>query len=72
MRCDYRILVGTPEWKRAFERPKLRWEDTIEIDFREIYYVGVDVVQLLRVVAVFCGLITNLKSFIRAGNFLSS
>jgi hypothetical protein len=32
----YRVLVGKPEGKRPFERPRRRWEDGIKMDFREI------------------------------------
>jgi hypothetical protein len=32
----YRVLVGRPEGKRPFERPRLRWEDGIRMDLREI------------------------------------
>jgi hypothetical protein len=32
----YRILVGKPEGKRPLERPRRRWEDGINMDFREI------------------------------------
>ena len=28
----YRVLVGKPEGKRPFGRPKCRWEDNIEMD----------------------------------------
>jgi hypothetical protein len=29
-RSVYRILVGKPERKRSFGRPRLRWEDAIK------------------------------------------
>jgi hypothetical protein len=32
----YRVLVGEPEGKRPFVRPKLRWEDGIKMDLMEI------------------------------------
>jgi hypothetical protein len=32
----YRVLVGKPEGKRPLERPRLRWEDGINLDLREI------------------------------------
>jgi hypothetical protein len=32
----YRVLVGKPEGKRPFERPRHRWEDAIRMDLREI------------------------------------
>jgi hypothetical protein len=39
----YRVLVGKPEGKRPLERPRLRWEDGIKMDRREIGWgCGVD------------------------------
>jgi transcription termination factor 2 len=35
-RSPYRILVGKPEGKRPFGRPRGRWVDNIKIDLREI------------------------------------
>jgi hypothetical protein len=32
----YRVLVGKPEGKRQFGRPRRRWEDGIRMDLREI------------------------------------
>ena len=32
-RCA-RVLVGKPEGKRSLGRPRRRWEDNIEMDFR--------------------------------------
>jgi hypothetical protein len=34
-RGAYRALVGKPEGRRQLERPRRRWEDSIEMDFRE-------------------------------------
>jgi hypothetical protein len=31
----YRVLVGTPEWKRPLGWIRLRWEDGIKMDLRE-------------------------------------
>jgi hypothetical protein len=36
VRNAYSILVGKPEGKRPFRRPRDRYEDNITIDFREI------------------------------------
>jgi hypothetical protein len=33
-RNAYRILVGKPEGKRPFVRPRRRWEDNIRINLR--------------------------------------
>jgi hypothetical protein len=32
----YKVLVGKPEGKRPLTRPRLRWEDGIKMDLREI------------------------------------
>ena len=32
----YRVLVGKPEGKRPLGRPRLRWEDNIRMDLREV------------------------------------
>jgi hypothetical protein len=42
----YRVLVGRPECKRPLGRTKRRWEDNIEMDFREIGIDGVNWIQL--------------------------
>jgi hypothetical protein len=31
-----RVLVGKPERKRPLERPSLRWEDDIKMDYQEV------------------------------------
>jgi hypothetical protein len=41
-----RILVGMPEGKRPQGRPKHRWVGNIEMDLREIGWVGMDWVDL--------------------------
>jgi hypothetical protein len=32
----HRVLVGKPEGKRPFERPRHRWEDNIKMDLQEV------------------------------------
>ena len=32
----HRVLVGKPEGKRPLGRPRLRWEDNIKMDLREV------------------------------------
>jgi hypothetical protein len=32
----HRVLVGKPEEKRPFGRPRRRWEDNIKMDFQEV------------------------------------
>jgi hypothetical protein len=41
-RNSYRILVGKPEGKGPLGRPRLRCEDNIRMDLREIGWGGVD------------------------------
>ena len=32
----HRVLVGKPEGKRTFVRPRRRWEDNIKMDLQEV------------------------------------
>jgi hypothetical protein len=41
-----RILVGKPEGKRPLGRPRRRWVDNIQMDLREIGWVGLDWIDL--------------------------
>jgi hypothetical protein len=45
-RVVYRVLVGRPEGKRSLGRPRLRWEDNIKLDLKEIGIDGVNWIQL--------------------------
>jgi hypothetical protein len=45
-RNAYRILVGNPEGKRPLGRPRHRWVNNIETDFREIGWDGMDWIDL--------------------------
>jgi hypothetical protein len=38
----YKVLVGKPEGRRLLGRPRLRWEDAVRMDLREIGLGGVD------------------------------
>jgi len=42
----YRVLVGKPEGKSPLGRPRLRWEDNIEMDLQEVRYGGMDWIDL--------------------------
>ena len=35
-RGTYRVLVGKPEGKRPFGRPRCRWEDNTELDLHKV------------------------------------
>jgi hypothetical protein len=36
----YRTLLGKPERRRKLGRPRLRWEDNIKMDLREMRWGG--------------------------------
>jgi hypothetical protein len=42
VRNAYKILVGMPEGKGPFGRPRCRWEDNVKTDLGEIGFGGVD------------------------------
>jgi hypothetical protein len=44
----YRVLVGRPEGERPLGRPRRRWEDNINMDFREIGIDGANWIQLVQ------------------------
>jgi hypothetical protein len=46
MRNVYKILVGKPEGKRTFGRPRRVWEDNIGMDLREIGWDDVDWIRV--------------------------
>jgi hypothetical protein len=45
-RNEYRNLVGKPEGRRPFVRPRRRQEDNIKMDVREIGWGGMDWIDL--------------------------
>jgi len=45
----YRVLVGKPEEKRPFGRPRRRWEDNIKMDLQEVGFGGMDWLSCLRI-----------------------
>jgi hypothetical protein len=45
-RNAYRILVGKPNGKRPLGRPRRRWVDNSEMDFREVGSDGMDWIDL--------------------------
>jgi hypothetical protein len=38
----YRVLLGKPEGRRPHGRPRLRWEDDIKMDLKEVGCGGMD------------------------------
>jgi hypothetical protein len=47
----YKVLVGNPEGKRHFARPRRRWEDGIRMDRREIGWWMLSGFNWLRIAA---------------------
>jgi hypothetical protein len=45
-RGTYKVLVGKPEEKRPLGRPRLRWEDSLKIDYQEVGSGGMDCIEL--------------------------
>jgi hypothetical protein len=37
---------GKPEGKRPFGRPRRRWEDNIKMDLQEVWFGGMDWIEL--------------------------
>jgi hypothetical protein len=42
----YRVLLGKPEGKRPLGKPRLRWEDNINMDIQEMGCGGMDWTEL--------------------------
>jgi len=69
----HRVLVGIPEGKRPFGRPRLRWED-IKMDLRDVGGGG-DWMELALDRDRWRALVNTLMNFrvpYSAGNFLTS
>jgi hypothetical protein len=47
-RGAYRVLVGKPEGRKPLGKPRLRWEDNIKIDLREVEWGSTDWIDLVR------------------------
>jgi hypothetical protein len=45
-RGAYRVLIWKPEGRRQLGRPRLRWEDNIKMDLREVGWGIVDWIEL--------------------------
>jgi len=44
----YRVLVGKPEGKRPLGKPRLKWEDNIKMDLRDVGCGGMDWIGLVK------------------------
>jgi hypothetical protein len=42
----YRVLVGKPDGKRPFGRPRRRWDDNIKMVLQEVGCGGMDWIEL--------------------------
>ena len=42
----YSFVVGKPDGKRPLGRPRLRWEDNIKMDFKEVGCGGMNWIKL--------------------------
>jgi hypothetical protein len=71
----YRILVGKPEVKRPFGRPRCRWEDNIKTDLKEVGCAGVDWIDVSEdrdTWWTFVNAVMNIGVPLIAGNLLTS
>jgi hypothetical protein len=55
MKNPYYILIGKAEGKRFSGRPAHRWEDNINIDFKEIVWESLYLIQPSSVYKPVCG-----------------
>jgi hypothetical protein len=45
-RGAYKILVGSPEGRRPFGRPRRRWDDNIKMEIQEVGWEGMDWIDM--------------------------
>ena len=68
----YKILVGKPEGKRPFGRPRCRWEDNIKMNPQEVLWEGMawsDLAQVGRVAGI-CKRGHKSSGSVKCGEFL--
>jgi len=71
----YRVLVGKPEGKRPFGRPRCGWEDNIKMDLQEVECEGMDWIELAQDRGGWRALVNavmNLRGSIKFGDFFTS
>jgi hypothetical protein len=71
----YRVLVGKPEGKRTFRRPRPRWENNIKMYLQEVGCGGMDWLELAQNRDRWRALVNaviNLRVPYNAGNFLTN
>jgi hypothetical protein len=62
-RCVHRVLVGKPEGKKPLWRPRLRWEDNIEMDLSEVGKGCGDWMELAKVRDRWRALVSTVMNF---------
>ena len=70
----YRVLVGKPEGKKPFGRPRYRWEDSIEMDLQEVAWRDMDWIELAEDEErwqAFVNAVMNLQVLYNRWNFLT-
>jgi hypothetical protein len=74
-RGGYRVLVGKPEGKKPFDRPRHRWEDSMKMDLQGMECGGMDWIDLAQDRDRGRSLVNAIMSLCvpyNAGNFFSS
>jgi len=56
-RGAYGVLVGMPEGKRPLGRPRLRWEDNIKVNFKDVRWEVMDWIVLAQDMSRWRGLV---------------
>ena len=59
----YRILVGKPEGKRPFGRPRHKWDDGIKMDLQEVGCGGMDWIELVQIRDCWRALVNAVMNF---------
>jgi hypothetical protein len=70
----YKVLVEKPEGKRPLGRPRLRWEDNIELDLQEVGCEIMDWIELAQVRDMWLShvhVVMNLQVSLNVGKFLT-
>jgi hypothetical protein len=70
----YRILVGSIEGRKAFGRPRRRWENNIKKYYKEVGWGGMDRIAMAQDMdrwPTLVNAVMNLRVQQNAGNFLT-